>query len=139
MTAHARERREFLKAIAVGMGGLPFLASGHRPWTAYAATTAPYDPAAKFELTVTEVEYRRTTAERSLKARIYKPNGRGPFPTVLDLHGGAWNAKDRFAEEPMDSRAGCERSARGRGRPDARTGSTVTRRPCRTPTTPCVG
>ena len=28
--------------------------------------------------------------------------GAGPFPTVLDLHGGAWNAKDRFAEEPMD-------------------------------------
>src|SRR5262249_8139263 len=25
-----------------------------------------------------------------------------PFPTVLDLHGGAWNRKDRFAEEPMD-------------------------------------
>jgi hypothetical protein len=22
--------------------------------------------------------------------------------TVLDLHGGAWNAKDRKAEEPMD-------------------------------------
>jgi hypothetical protein len=21
---------------------------------------------------------------------------------VLDLHGGAWNGKDRFAEEPMD-------------------------------------
>ena len=28
--------------------------------------------------------------------------GTGPFPTVLDLHGGAWNAKDRKAEEPMD-------------------------------------
>ena len=102
MTAHARERREFLKAIAVGVGGLPLLASGLHPWTVSAATTAPYDPAGKFELTVTEVEYRRTTAGRSLKARIYQPNGRGPFPTVLDLHGGAWNAKDRFAEEPMD-------------------------------------
>jgi acetyl esterase/lipase len=37
-----------------------------------------------------------------LMARIYKPNGAGPFPIVLDLHGGAWNAKDRRAEEPMD-------------------------------------
>jgi acetyl esterase/lipase len=37
-----------------------------------------------------------------LKARVYRPNGAGPFPAVLDLHGGAWNAKDRFAEEPMD-------------------------------------
>ena len=35
-------------------------------------------------------------------ARIYQPKGAGPFPTVLDLHGGAWNAKDRRAEEPMD-------------------------------------
>ena len=37
-----------------------------------------------------------------LMARIYQPKGAGPFPTVLDLHGGAWNAKDRRAEEPMD-------------------------------------
>jgi acetyl esterase/lipase len=37
-----------------------------------------------------------------LMARIYQPKGAGPFPTVLDLHGGAWNRKDRFAEEPMD-------------------------------------
>jgi acetyl esterase/lipase len=35
-------------------------------------------------------------------ARVYQPQGKGPFPTVLDLHGGAWNRKDRFAEEPMD-------------------------------------
>ena len=37
-----------------------------------------------------------------LMARVYRPTGAGPFPTVLDLHGGAWNAKDRNAEEPMD-------------------------------------
>jgi acetyl esterase/lipase len=37
-----------------------------------------------------------------LMARVYQPDGAGPFPTVLDLHGGAWNAKDRRAEEPMD-------------------------------------
>jgi acetyl esterase/lipase len=35
-------------------------------------------------------------------ARIYQPQGSGPFPTVLDLHGGAWRRKDRLAEEPMD-------------------------------------
>src|SRR5213078_4108734 len=49
-----------------------------------------------------EVELRRNAAGRMLKARIYRPKGAGPFPTVLDLHGGAWNRKDRMAEEPMD-------------------------------------
>jgi acetyl esterase len=70
------------------------------------AAHAAYDPNAKFDLTVTEVELRKNTAGRMLMARIYQPKGQpsggGPFPTVLDLHGGAWNRKDRFAEEPMD-------------------------------------
>jgi acetyl esterase len=35
-------------------------------------------------------------------ARVYQPQGVGPFPTLLDLHGGAWNNKDRSANEPMD-------------------------------------
>jgi acetyl esterase/lipase len=64
--------------------------------------TPPYNPNAKYELLVSELEYRRTKAGRSLMARIYQPAGAGPFPTVLDLHGGAWNNKDRKAEEPMD-------------------------------------
>src|SRR5204863_200270 len=61
-----------------------------------------YDPSARFELKVTEVEFLRTPRERQLMARVYQPQGAGPFPTVLDLHGGAWRRKDRFAEEPMD-------------------------------------
>ncbi len=63
---------------------------------------ASYDPAAKFEIKVSEVEFLRTPAGRQLTARIYQPQGPGPFPTVLDLHGGAWRRKDRLAEEPMD-------------------------------------
>ena len=51
---------------------------------------------------MSEVELRRNSAGRMLMARIDQPKGAGPFPTVLDLHGGAWNAKDRRAEEPMD-------------------------------------
>jgi len=101
MTAHARERRDFLRAMAVGAGALPLLSSVD-VWSVLAASMPTYDPSAKFDLSVTELEYRKTAAGRSLKARIYQPNGTGPFPAILDLHGGAWNAKDRFAEEPMD-------------------------------------
>ena len=34
-------------------------------------------------------------------ARVYQPKGPGPYPVLLDLHGGAWNNKDRLANEPM--------------------------------------
>src|SRR5262245_8574649 len=61
-----------------------------------------YDPSATFELKVSEVELRRAVSGRMLLARIYQPQGAGPFPSLLDLHGGAWNTKDRFANEPMD-------------------------------------
>src|SRR5215510_2423634 len=104
-------RRDFLRQItALGAASLPGIAPliGRRSEhvrnvvTVGPATKPNYDPAAKFEIAVSEVDVRRTPAGRMLMARIYQPNGAGPFPTVLDLHGGAWNAKDRRAEEPMD-------------------------------------
>jgi len=60
-----------------------------------------YNPAAKFEIKAWDVEFRRAP-KRTLMARIYQPQGKGPFPALLDLHGGAWNNKDRFANVPMD-------------------------------------
>ena len=60
-----------------------------------------YDPDARFEIKVWDVEFRRIPT-RALMARIYQPQGAGPFPTLLDLHGGAWNEKDRLANVPMD-------------------------------------
>ena len=67
---------------------------------------AGYDPKAKFDLKVSEVPFRKNEKGRQLMARIYQPvssnAGAGPFPVVLDLHGGAWQRKDRTAEEPMD-------------------------------------
>ncbi len=63
---------------------------------------ATYDPDARFDLVVSEVELRRNAAGRMLMARIYQAKGPGPFPTVLDLHGGAWTRKDRLTEKPMD-------------------------------------
>jgi len=98
MDKNSLGRRVFLKKMtALGTAGIPVVAGlASRP--AHAA----YDPAAKFELKVTEVEFRRTSKGRQLMARIYQPQGKGPFPALLDLHGGAWNNKDRRAEEPMD-------------------------------------
>jgi acetyl esterase/lipase len=96
MGTHSYGRRDVLRMMtALGAAGFPLSA-----FRADAATA--YNPAAKLEIDVSEVELRRNKAGRMLMARIYKPNGAGPFPTVLDLHGGAWNGKDRHAEEPMD-------------------------------------
>ena len=87
-------RRQFLKTVtALGAAGLAGRASAAR---------VAYDPAAKFALKITDVPFRRTAAGRELMARVYQPEGVGPFPVLLDLHGGGWYRKDRFANEPMD-------------------------------------
>jgi acetyl esterase/lipase len=60
-----------------------------------------YNPASKFEIKTWDVEFRRAP-KRTLMARVYQPQGDGPFPTLLDLHGGAWNNQHRTANQPMD-------------------------------------
>jgi acetyl esterase len=102
MNKETSARRDVLKRMAAaGAVGLPAAGTFWQS-VARAAGAPTYDPGARFDLAVSEVELRRTPAGRMLVARIYQPKGAGPFPTVLDLHGGAWNRKDRFAEEPMD-------------------------------------
>jgi acetyl esterase/lipase len=104
MKSTAFGRRDFLGKMTALAAGLPAFAAV-LPRLADAAapgTKVAYNPAAKLPVTVTEVELRRNSAGRMLMARVYQPEGAGPFPVVLDLHGGAWNNKDRFAEEPMD-------------------------------------
>jgi len=100
------ERRDFLRHLATlaaaGVVGVkPVVARGGET-PGRSGMKVSYDPAAKLELKVREVELLRTPAGRQLMARVYQPQGVGPFPTVLDLHGGAWRRKDRLAEEPMD-------------------------------------
>ena len=68
--------------------------------------TMNYNPAAHYELKVWDVEFRRAP-KRTLMARVYQPQGPGPFPVLLDVHGGAWHDKDRLANVPM-----CEAAAR---------------------------
>jgi acetyl esterase/lipase len=91
------ERRVFLKGMtALTASALP-LAS-----RAEANGKTAYDPGARFDIEVSEIPFRRNAAGRELKARIYRPKAAGPFPVLLDLHGGAWYRKDRTANEPMD-------------------------------------
>jgi acetyl esterase len=42
----------------------------------------------------TDMVYQRQ-GEREFLARVYQPDGSGPFPTVVDVHGGAWHIGDR--------------------------------------------
>ena len=66
------------------------------------SSVTKYNPNGVFEVKVSEVPYRKNSAGRELLARVYEPQGTGPFPVVIDFHGGAWNNKDRKAEQPMD-------------------------------------
>jgi acetyl esterase len=42
-----------------------------------------------------DLEYQRQ-AGAPLLARIYQPEGSGPFPCLVDVHGGGWGAGDRL-------------------------------------------
>ncbi|HEU0167097.1 MAG TPA: alpha/beta hydrolase [Chloroflexota bacterium] len=47
-----------------------------------------------YEVSVQDVEFQQLGGKAWL-ARIYQPKGPGPFPTMLDAHGGAWHNGDR--------------------------------------------
>jgi acetyl esterase len=56
----------------------------------------------RYEVDVEDVEYIRH-GDKPLLARVYTPRGTGPFPLIIDLHGGAWNNKDRTSDEATDT------------------------------------
>lgn len=60
-----------------------------------------YNPEAKFKFKAFDVEYLRH-GTTPLLARIYQPEGEGPFPAILDIHGGAWTTGDRFQNTLID-------------------------------------
>jgi acetyl esterase len=59
-----------------------------------------YDPRRTFEVRSRDIEYRRDGGESWL-ARVYEPQADGPFPALLEVHGGAWNRGDRLQNAPM--------------------------------------
>jgi acetyl esterase/lipase len=55
----------------------------------------------EYEVDERDVEYQRLAGKAWL-ARIYKPNGPGPFPSIVDVHGGAWHNGDRMNNAGID-------------------------------------
>jgi acetyl esterase len=51
-----------------------------------------------YEIKVEDVEYLRH-GDTSLLMRLYRPQGSGPFPIMVELHGGAWCRQDRLADK----------------------------------------
>lgn len=80
-------RRNVLRAGAAAL----VAASGGR-----ASAQAAAKP--KFEFGVRDIVY-RTIDGQPFKARVYQPEGDGPFPLVLFVHGGAWVDKDRADDQ----------------------------------------
>ena len=79
-------RRALLQAGATMLGGamLPAASAG-----------AQENPGRRtYEFVVKDIVYQRAGGKPRL-ARLYQPAGTGPFPAVLQVHGGAWNNKDR--------------------------------------------
>ena len=50
------------------------------------------------EFDAQDVEYIRH-GDKPLLAKVYKPRGDGPFPALVDLHGGAWCIADRNTDK----------------------------------------
>jgi acetyl esterase len=56
---------------------------------------------ARFEIETRDIEFLRH-GDAPLLARLYRPKGEGPFPALIDVHGGAWASGDRLNNAPLD-------------------------------------
>jgi acetyl esterase len=60
---------------------------------------------ARYQIEIRDLEYRRCDGEPML-ARLYRPIGAvgsaGPFPALVEVHGGAWASGDRLNNAPLD-------------------------------------
>ncbi len=55
----------------------------------------------EYEVDVEDVEYLRH-GDTPLLARLFKPRGAGPFPAIVELHGGAWCLGDRLQDTTIN-------------------------------------
>src|SRR5262245_18648627 len=58
-------------------------------------TKLRYVPGETYEVKTSDITY-LTNGDLGLVARIYQPQGQGPFPALLEVHGGAWNTQDHL-------------------------------------------
>lgn len=54
-----------------------------------------------YDIEIKDIEYRRDGAMPIL-AKMFLPKGAGPFPMMVDLHGGAWCNSDRAADDKIN-------------------------------------
>ena len=54
------------------------------------------------EIDIEEVEYLQHRGKPFL-ARIFRPRGKGPFPAVVEAHGGAWCENDRTSNDTINA------------------------------------
>ena len=54
-----------------------------------------------YEITIEDTEYLRHDTT-PLLARVHRPRGAGPFPMIVDLHGGAWCRGDRTEDKGIN-------------------------------------
>ncbi|MBC8282057.1 MAG: alpha/beta hydrolase, partial [Chloroflexi bacterium] len=54
-----------------------------------------------YEVEIADVEY-LNHGETPLLAKVFKPVGNGPFPIMIELHGGAWVNGNRLNGDPAN-------------------------------------
>ena len=64
---------------------------------ATSAALAPTPSRTAYSFSVEDVEY-LSHGGSPLLLRLFKPKGAGPFPLMIDLHGGAWCSQDRTSD-----------------------------------------
>jgi acetyl esterase len=62
---------------------------------------AQYDPTARYDVRWRDIEYLHD-GQQGWLARIYQPDGPGPFPLLVEIHGGAWTLMDRTQNGSCD-------------------------------------
>src|SRR5258707_10548170 len=81
-----------LGRCGVLQAGAAVLGAAMMPGSAQAQKAA--DGKTAYEFTVRDLVYQRN-GDKTRLARLYQPSGSGPFPAVLQVHGGAWSNKNR--------------------------------------------